>query len=101
MKELRMPKGWVHVGTNALETYRKETVLERKKREHRLKMLIRKTPKLSLEDLMQEGFNAAKEFSKKENSYRLAEKEGRLLSTTEKLALKEERKKARELKKQF
>lgn len=51
MRELRMPKGWVLFGTNALEFGNTETKAEKVRRMRKFDNAIRNTKKLSYEDL--------------------------------------------------
>ena len=43
MRELRMPKGWIHIGTNAFEFGHNETKVERVRREQKFNNAIRST----------------------------------------------------------
>lgn len=43
MRELRMPKGWVHIGTNAFEFGNTETKAEKLRREKKANDIIRST----------------------------------------------------------
>lgn len=65
MKNLRMPKGWVLVGTNALEFGNIETKAEKNKRFHKFNNLIRNTRSLKLDELIEEGEKAYLEMQKK------------------------------------
>ena len=52
MKNLRMPKGWTLVGTNALDFGNTETKAEKNKRFHKFNNLIRNTRSLKLHKLI-------------------------------------------------
>ena len=65
MKNLRMPKGWTLVGTNALEFGNTETKVEKNKRFHKFNNLIRNTHSLKLGELIEEGEKAYTEMQKK------------------------------------
>lgn len=95
MKELRMPKGWVLVGTNALEFGNTETRAEKARRFHKMNVLIKNTPKMKLDELIEEGEKAAIIKSAKKASYDKAKKEGKLWTKAQKLASKEAKKEAR------
>jgi hypothetical protein len=43
MRELRMPKGWIHIGTNAFEFGNTETKAEKSRREKKVNDIIRST----------------------------------------------------------
>lgn len=64
----RMAKGWTLVATNALEFGDTETRAEKARRFHKADLLIKHTPKLKLEALIEEGvkaYNDAEEKNKK------------------------------------
>lgn len=65
MKNLRMPKGWTLVGTNALDFGNTETKAEKNKRFHKFSNLIRNTRSLKLDELIEEGEKAYLEMQKK------------------------------------
>ena len=54
----RMAKGWTLVATNALEFGNTETRAEKVRRFHKTDLLIKHTPKLKLEALIEEGIKA-------------------------------------------
>jgi len=54
----RMAKGWTLVATNALEFGSTETRAEKVRRFHKADLLIKHTPKLKLEALIEEGIKA-------------------------------------------
>lgn len=96
--EKRMAKGWTLLATNAFEFGKTETKAERIRKEKRFRDLIKRTSKLKLEELIQEGFDAEKVLNAKKAAYEKAKKEGRLLSLAEKNKLKAEKKEARRAK---
>lgn len=51
MRDMRAPKGWTFVGTNAIEFGNMETKRERIQRERKFDNVIRNTKTLSLEEL--------------------------------------------------
>lgn len=54
----RMAKGWTLVATNALEFGNTETRAEKVRKFHKADLLIKHTPKLKLEALIEEGIKA-------------------------------------------
>lgn len=54
----RMAKGWTLVATNALEFGNTETRAEKVRRFHKADLLIKHTPKLKLEALIEESIKA-------------------------------------------
>ena len=61
----RMAKGWTLVATNALEFGNTETRAEKTRRFHKADLLIKHTPKLKLEALIEEGVKAYNELEEK------------------------------------
>lgn len=62
----RMAKGWTLVATNSLEFGNTETKAEKARRFHKADLLIKHTPKLKLEALIEEGVKAYNELEEKE-----------------------------------
>lgn len=67
----RMAKGWTLVATNALEFGNTETRAEKVRRFHKADLLIKHTPKLKLEALIEEGVKAYNELEEKEKKAKI------------------------------
>lgn len=67
----RMAKGWTLVATNALEFGNTETKAEKARRFHKADLLVKHTPKLKLEALIEEGVKAYNELEEKEKKAKI------------------------------
>ena len=93
MSDLRMPKGWVSMGTNA--GFNTITSQELKQKVAKADNLIRNTKRMDIKELNNEAeaFNKAK--VAKEASYDAAKKAGKLNTKAQKAKLKAEKAAAR------
>ena len=96
MSDLRMPKGWVSMGTNA--GFNATTSQELKQKVAKADKLIRNTKRMDIKELNDEAeaFNKAK--VAKEASYDAAKKAGKLNSKAQKAKIKAAKAEARKAK---
>lgn len=84
MRTMRMPKGWVFVGTNAMDFGSTETREQRLRKEFLFRKRIHNTPVLKYDELIEETVNADREAQERKASYEFAKKNGLLWTAAQK-----------------
>ena len=96
MSDLRMPKGWVSMGTNV--GFNAITSQEFKQKVAKADKLIRKTKRMSIKELKEEAEAFDKVRAARKASYDAAKKAGKLNSKAQKAKIKVEKAEARKAK---
>jgi hypothetical protein len=86
MRELRMPKGWKHVGTNVW--FEEKTDAEKRAHQRKVNRIMRNCKKLSADELIKEGEQAEIAKNARKASYDAAKREGKLWTKAQKDAAK-------------
>ena len=93
MRDLRMPKGWKHVGCNVWSD--EKTDAEKRANQRRVNKVMRNCKTLSVPALMKEADNFEKAKSMQKASYEAAKKAGKLWTKSQKEKAKAAKKLAR------
>ena len=96
MSDLRMPKGWVSMGTNA--GFNAITSQEFKQKVAKADKIIRNTKRMSIKELNEEAEAFDKARAARKASYDAAKKAGKLNSKAQKAKIKVEKAEARKAK---
>ena len=93
MRDLRMPKGWKHVGTNVWSV--EKTDAEKRAHQRKVNRVMRNCKTLTAEELINESFAAEAAKNARKASYEAAKKAGKLWTKAQKEAAKAAKKLAR------
>ena len=96
MSDLRMPKGWVSIGTNA--GFNATTSQELKRKVAKADKIIRNTKRMDISELNDEAEAFYKAKTARKASYDAAKKAGKLNSKAKKAKIKAEKAEARKAK---
>lgn len=96
MSDLRMPKGWISMGTNA--GFNATTRQELKQKVAKADKIIRNTKRMNIKDLHQEADKQFEAAATQKASYDAAKKAGKLNSKAQKAKIKAEKAEARKAK---
>lgn len=93
MRELRMPKGWKHMGTNVWSVEKSDA--EKRAHQRKVNRIMRNCKQLTAEQLIKEGMEAEEIRNARKASYEAAKKAGTLWTKAQKDAAKQAKKLAR------